>query len=856
MMRKITLRGLRAHPVRFIATMLAVIFGTAFLSGALVLRESVGTTFENNTTAALKGVDAAIEPDLERAQRDFIANPTVDASLADTAREVPGVRAVAPTLEGSLSILDASGKATKPRATGFLRIDDDALNPYRLVSGRWPEAAGEVAVDSTTATENPATSVGNSIEVGTTTGRRRANVVGTVSYLTLGREGSGPNIVVHEGDAFTWLGAGEQQYQTILVAGDPGAANLVANLRAAVGPTVSVKSGDTFREEAAGAAAGLANALGVGLAIFAYVALFICIFIVYNTFTTVVAQRTRELALLRALGASAKQVRRAVLLEALVVGVVASLSGLLAGILLAFTLAKAAPGLVSAGNGSEVSLAISPATVVQVMLVGTIITMISAVLPAFRSARVRPLQAMRTVAVDKSGTSKIRSRIGLGLTLLGVASMVLSLTTRTAIFLAFGPPLLFLGLLFAGPNLASMFARAARKLGMGRRITSRLATDNLARNPRRAATTANALVIGVFLVVFVTAAGGALRDYAIDFISKFGGADLNIASENADAIPTELGPKIEAIPGVRDSVEVYGNFGRAAPPGASQQGGGAVFPPAATDLSKAESALGLKRKSGKAFAEIATGEAALQDFGELFGGGGGGGAAFPGLGDKIIVTFGNGTIKEYTIVTMMDVSLSVPPLLMSTADAQAVDPLVPVVQYSLTVEPGQVGAVKDQLDALTNDYSNLVVFEGAFVVQFLKDFFNGLISAVNALLGVAIVVAIFGIVNTLVLAITERTQEIGLLRAVGMTRSQLRSSVRSEAVLVSLLGTVLGVVSGLFVAYCVATTLIDRTGGGFSWPIRELLTITIAGVVVGVLSSLIPAHRAAKLDILDSIKQD
>ena len=221
------------------------------------------------------------------------------------------------------------------------------------------------------------------------------------------------------------------------------------------------------------------------------------------------------------------------------------------------------------------------------------------------------------------------------------------------------------------------------------------------------------------------------------------------------------------------------------------------------------------------------------------------------------VTFSNGATKDFKVVTLIDFSISIPPLLISTQDARDNDPSAVVVQWAVKTEPGQTQAVKDRLDAITNDFTNVIVYEGSFITGFLTDLFNGLISAVNALLGAAVLIAIFGIVNTLILAITERTQEIGLLRAVGMSRSQLRTTITIESMLVSLLGTLLGVVSGLFVSWCVASALFTREGGaGFSWPIIQLVLIVIASLIVGVVASLLPAFRAGRLNILDSIHSE
>ncbi|MCX7619521.1 MAG: ABC transporter permease [Acidimicrobiales bacterium] len=873
-MRKLTLRGLRAHPTRFVAMMLAVIVATTFLGGAIVLRDSVVRTIERNTTEALKGVDAAIEPDLNLAEDNFNDNPTVPAELFDAVTSTPGVAAAAGVLQGQLVLLQPlpEGQVARTTGIGTLRIDAEALNPYQLVDGRWPERSGEVALDAKTA-QVKKLPVGSDVQLATSVGQVGATVVGTVRYGSLPNENDQLNVIVSAADAFDWLGAGQAAYQFTYVSAAAGVetGSLVDALRRAVGdeartpkkaettigPPVAptdrydVLSGDEFRRQQAGEAGNLTSWVGTGMQVFAYVALFVGIFIIYNTFTIVVAQRTRELALLRAIGASGKQVRRSVLFESLIVGIVASATGYLIGVGLVALLARTVPDLISFGTSGDVGLTVAPIGVLQTLLSGTLVTVISAFIPAFRAARVRPLEALRVASTDRSSSSQIRAWLGLALTATGAVVLIVASVTETAILLLPAPALLLLGVLLLGPWLSKRVAELARAvLRIGGGTPVRLAVDNVERNPRRAATTANALVIGVTMVVFVTAAGGALRDFAVQFISRFGGPDLILAS-STPTFPSGVAEKLNGLEGVSRVVPVYQGVGRTVLE--TTQGGRGEpipLPIAALDLADDASALGIEATSGS-LQGLGDSQVAVADFFGQLG---------IGLGSPVTVTFANGETRSYTVGALTKFSLSVPPVLMNTSSLKQVVPDAMPATYNLQVRSGQLETVKKALDELTTTYSSIQVVPGNAIASFVKAFFDTLISAINALLVIAVVIAVFGIVNTLMLSIIERTREIGLLRAVGMSRRQVRTSIRTESLIVALLGTGIGVAFGLFLAYFVTRPLFTDPDagitGGFRWPLEELAVIDSLGVLIGLVASIIPAWRAARLDILEAIRTE
>lgn len=876
-MWKLTWRGLRARPGRFVATVLAVLVGTGFLATALILRDSVAASLQANTDQGYANVAAAVQPDADKAEQNFAADPKLPASLLATVQKTAGVGSAAGTLTAGINLLTGDEPAsptgggggsaidTNDEAVGTLYIEPAALNPYQLASGAWPQRTGEVAIDQTTAGKQNL-SVGATVPLGTTAGKQQAKVVGIVTYGSKPSSGTNGDVVVSAADGFAWLGSGQQQYDFILTTAAEGTSTsqLVTNLQQAVGSGYQVKSGDDFRQEQSGGAAELASTVATALQVFAYVALFVGIFIIYNTFNVSVAQRLREFALLRAIGAAGKQVRRAVLIESIVLGALASALGFVAGLLLVLLLTRIAPSLVTFGSGADVGLAVSPWGFVQVVVSGLIVTMISAFIPAFRAARARPIEALRESGVDRSSSSRVRFVIGAGLLAIGIGATLIGGFAGQGLLLVVGPPALFLGILFAGPFLATGFSRVlapvARLFG---RTVGRIASDNASRNPRRTSTTANALVVGVFLVVFVTAAGGAIRDWGTQQISKIGGADLTVTATGP--MPEQLVTEVSRTPGVAGVAPIYLNQGRAdlpaqgQGPGTTQAGGagggrgpgngqGTPLPVAAVDFSQLD-VLGIKVAEGSS--QLGPDQVAVM---QLLAQG-----TDLKVGDPLPVTFADGTTQQFTIGALIDLSLTVPPVVIPKAAALAHDPTAAPNSLAVKVDSGQASAVQAALEKTAASYSNVVVLAGNSIATFFRSFFDALISAVNALLAVAVVIAVFGIVNTLMLSVIERTHEIGLLRAVGMTRGQLWGAVQIEAMIVSLLGVVVGTACGLFVAWTITLSLFrDEPAGGasFSWPVRELAAIGVLGVVIGIVAALLPAARALRMNALEAIRAE
>jgi putative ABC transport system permease protein len=782
-MRTLAVRSIRSNPTRFVATVLAVVVSTGFLGGTLVVRDSVRASLAAATRSRLEGVDLAVSnpgsliagapgggaPSVSagrpRAERESAAeadspgggrprqlgvNQNLPASLLPSVREVPGVRAADGLVSGYLSVLDGRGGAVAENVTGSLWIPTDTLNPYHVVEGRAPQAAGEVAIDARTA-EAGGLALNAKVPLATSGGPADATLVGIVNFGEEPGSTEG-DVLVSEEDAFTWFTYGRPEYQMIYVAAEPGVTpeQLTPPIQAAVGPSYSVDSGQALRDASTSGLSGVVDVIGYALIGFALVAMFVALFTIYNTFNIVVHQRTREFALLRAVGADGKQIKRSVRWEATLLGLGSSIAGYGLGLLMFFAITRFVPQVRDLAG--TVTLRITPLSVLAVLVGGTLVTLVSAVVPAWRAARTRPVEAMRAVAVDRTATSRFRALAGLGLLGLGTFLLVLGALIPHFLVMVPGPPLLFLGVLVGGPVLAGAFGHVVERAMAPFGASMKLGAENVQRNPQRSSATALALVIGVFLVVLVTAGGGAVRDYAVHQLSDIGGPDINVIAFGGE-LRDDYVSQVRAIDGLEAAAAVYLN--------AAEIEGGPMdgFPLSAVDY-RDVAGMGLGFEEGDP-ASLGPNDIVLPTFvvQQL-------GAA---IGDPVSVQFGNGEVRKLSLGAITEFGIFTSALL-SADTARDVDPGIVPVALQVKAESGYTQAVSDAMTALSRQYAGLEVVPGNFIVQAVRNLFNFVIAAVDGLLMVAVIIALFGIVNTLVLSVSERTREIGLLRAVGMTR--------------------------------------------------------------------------------------
>ncbi len=642
---------------------------------------------------------------------------------------------------------------------------------------------------------------------------------------------------------------------------------------------VDVLSGADFRRVQTADTQDFVNFLRPVLLGFAFLALFVAGFVIYNTFTVVVTQRTQELALVRSIGGTPGQVRRSLFGEGIVLGALASLVGLVVGILLSlvvqWVLDRFDVPIPSTG------LAVTPWIVFITIAAGTVITAVGVMVPALRAGRTRPVEAMRTAAVDRSGTSVVRMWIGGVLLVLGIVMVMINrVGSANAWLLGFGSLFLFLGVVIGGPLLARLFGRLL-KVPLRSTLTGRLAADNMARNPKRTATTANALVIGLFLVTVVTVSGTAFRDWAMDELAKFTASDFIVVG--VTPVPDDVVSDISRIDGVRDVAPVRSAEVTDAS-GVTAQLSGA-------DIDELVSTTGLEARTGS-LDDVAAGKGAATVSTEGLSGSSdpsdsattsAPSTSAPGstgsptttqaptttqdgptldIGDSASSTAHVGDVYRLIDPEGEEIDVPVSAVLDFNLDTLFLATLVnedlfeqiagdqPVGQVFIRTDQDNVDQVGNDLDNLLEDYTGLRALPGNFIGQIFGTVIDFLIAAVNGLLGLSVLIALVGIVNTMNLSIHERRRELGMVRALGMTRQQVRSMVRVEAFMIGMLGTVIGVGTGVFLGWVVSASI---TEGGVTLAWGRVGLIFAAGVVISVLASLLPARRAVRLEMLEAM---
>jgi len=846
-MWRTTLSSLRAHKRRLLGTCLAVVLGVAFVSGTLVLGDSTRAGFGDLFSEANEGTDALVRSSSEIDVDDLANVGSLDESIVDTIGQVDGVAAAAPEIEGSGQVIGADGDplgGNGPPTIAGNWITDPALNPFRIVDGRAPETADEVVIDKATA------DLGDLHRGDTVTVRVPEPLEVTITGIA--KFGSEDGMAGATYAGFTTEAAQDLlftepgQITSVRVAADDGVSQselvdritplLPADTEALTGTALTAEQQDEIEGDFLGA-------METFLLVFAGIALVVAGFSIYNTFSIVVAQRSRESALLRALGASRRQVLVSTMAESLLVGLVASGLGLLAGVALATGLSSLMDGL---GFGLPTgTMALNSDTIITGMALGVIVTVAASVGPAIKASQVLPLAALRDVAIDRSSTSRVRlvagavvAAAGVGLTVAGATAVgSLSLTGLGALALLVG--VVMLGPVAARPASAALGTPIARLRG----VSGELARGNAMRNPKRTAGTASALMVGVAVVAMFTVIAASLKAYIDETVDKSFAGDLVMATDNFSTVgmSTEVAPEVAALPEVASATPMSN---------ASLRIEGEDQFASAVDGPGMEGILDIGVAQGS-LADLGPGTVALStDYAGDLG---------LSLGDPAEVAFADGSQEQLTVAAVFDDADLVGPVLVNRETwlphvAQPADTVVMIeLADGVGMDDGEqaVQAVADRFhapDAQTRqEYIDAVAGQ---VDQFL--------TVIYVLLMLAIVIALMGIANTLSLSIHERARELGLLRAVGQSRRQLRSMIRGESVLVATFGAVGGIGLGVFLGWALMKALgsTEEDLSVFALPVGQLLVVLALGALVGVIAAWRPARRASKLDILDAIATD
>ncbi len=851
-MLKVTLRGLMAHKVRLLATAVSVLLGVAFMSGTQVLTSSISASFDKTFTDVYRQIDVVVRSTNKvdtpfGAQRTRISGTIVPELLA-----VPGVEAAEGQVVGQIKVLDKAGEPLVtpqgPPNFGLNWLSSPELNGWSVVDGTPPAGDGDIVLDVRSAKDGGFV-VGDPVQVAVASGVRDFRLSGIAKFANLETWGgvqaalfTTPALqsMIGEPGAFNWISIAGAEGRSQSELRDAVAGVLPAGTEAITGKEFTEESQSAFQE--------LIAIFNTFLLVFALIALFVGSFIIYNTFSIIVAQRTRELALLRAIGAARGQILRSVVLEAFIVGLAASLVGVGAGILLAIGLNAL---MQSVGfSGPDTPLVVPPVAVISSIVIGTLITVVSAVFPARRAATIPPVAAMRDVAVDRTGASRRRVVVGVLLLVVGALLLWQGLFGDSDAALQMvggGAFFVFIGFTVLGPvaaaPLSSVLGWPLQRLG----ITGRLARENAMRNPRRTSTTASALMIGIGLVGFIAVTAESVKASTVDAINQSVKGQYVVSTEGfgPTGLPQSLVTDLLADPAVRTAAGIGFTF-------ATVDGSNKVLltadPQSFAQVVTVDDVEGSFTSLGRG--QIAASEQLAKDRGLR-------------IGQEIQTTFlqtGSTTLVLSSIYST-EFPTEGPGWLISVDQFNAVVP--PDFQtYSsvyILLKDGStdgIAAARDGLEAIVAKYPGAELQDLSEFTKAQTDQANQFLVIVYVLLALALFIAIVGVVNTLLLSVYERTRELGLLRAVGMTRRQVRSSIRLESVIISLLGTFVGLLIGLAFGWALVTALDDEGITAFAIPWSQLFVIVVIAVIAGIGAALYPARRAARLDVLAAIASD
>jgi putative ABC transport system permease protein len=844
-MWRLVVSSLRANSRRLISTSVAVCLGVALLAGTMVLGDTLKSNFDDLFQSSLGNADAVVRSANTLDTDQEFTQDLIDSSFAEELATVDGVASVEPEIVGFGQLTGADGEklgGNGPPTLAGNWIEDPELNPYELVEGRAPAAAHEVVVNRGAA-EDGDLSIGDTTTVATPE-PVEVTIVGIATFG--GEDGLGPTTYT----AFSLAGAEQHitgrpgEVTALLVRGEEGTdQDELTDRVAALAPEgVEVISGDELVGEAIDQIdEDFLGILRTFLTVFAGVALLVATFSINNTFAIIAAQRQRSSALLRAIGADRRQVLASLVGEALLVGIAASLVGLVVGLGLAQGLKALfdAFGFALPAGGMTLQVA----TIVIAPLVGLLVTLFASLAPAVRASRVSPLAALRDVAVDRAGTSAVRAVIGGVMTVGGVVAVLAGATGDTGGALAIAG----LGAVFTSAGVVVLGPIAARPAGAvigtpiarTRGVPGALARRNAVRTPRRTAATASALMIGIGVVSVFTVFAGSLKASVDDNVGAIVKGDLVISSSQfgGGGLSPGLVAAIDAVPEVDHAVGIA--VGPVSIDSRTRQVS-VLDPMASTGLLEPEPVTGSVAELGPG--EIAVGEALADDKDWT-------------IGTSLPVRFTDGVTEELTVSAIYEPSTTLEELIIPTAtwtthQVQSVDNLVVIgLEDGVDVETG-----RDAVEAATTGFAPPDVQTTQEFIDDATARVDQILGLIYAMLGLAIVIALMGIANTLSLSIHERVRELGLLRAVGADRAQVRAMVRWESVVIALFGTAGGLGLGLLLGW----GLVQAAARGafpitFAVPASQLVIIVVLGALAGVLAALRPARRAARVDVIDAL---
>lgn len=853
-MLKATLRSFLAHKGRLLLSALAVILSVAFVAGSLIFSDTVSRTFDR--LFASTSADVTVEPkeDLDEAVPSG-QTPTIPAKLADRLAEVDGVaRTRVDAAVENITVVDSKNDPVGPTtgaptiATNWYVTD---RSPVELTSGQPPRGEDQALLDADTADKKDV-EIGDTLTVLAAPGSFKVEIVGIVTFTT-----------TNPGAALVFLDTPTAQRELL---GDKDAATgisvdaaagvsdteLKRRITAELGSGYDLKTADEQAESAASELGGFLDVIKYVMLGFAGIAVLVGIFLIVNTFSMLIAQRTRELGLLRALGADRRQVRRSVLTEAVLLGVAGSTVGLAAGIGLAAGLIELM-GLLGM-NLKSTEMVIGWGTPVASYVVGVGVTFVAAYLPARRAAQVSPMAALADAEIAGVGRPlKIRAAIGLVVGAAGVAALVgcatAEKTSSAASLLGLGLVLTLIATVIAGPLLVRPVIRVlggAFPALFG--SIGRMSQRNALRNPRRTGATAAALMVGLALVSGSVASASMTKSFD-EQIDKTLGADFVVQNSNFMPFSQEITEKVRDTEGAGLVVRQ-----RFAPVKVSMPDGKSVETTAAGYDERLDDVARVTYVEGGTSQALAPGSIAMQrDFARDHK---------ARVGAKLPVEFPGGRKTELTVGALTDQPGSEGFGIEGGLffGMETVEEFVPGGQDSavyVNAAPGTgADTLRDRLEKTLDPYPQVQVRDQADYKELIREQIAVMLYLVYALLGLAIIIAVLGVINTLALSVVERTREIGLLRAIGLARRQLRRMIRLESVVIAVFGALLGLALGLVWGVAAQQVLALQGMTAFAIPWTTVIAVLIGSVVVGLAAALLPALRASRMNVLAAIAHE
>ncbi|WP_347343686.1 ABC transporter permease [Jatrophihabitans telluris] len=834
-MRKVSLRNLAAHKLRLFLTVLSVVLGTAFVAGSFVFTDTLSHTFHGIFSDVAKGVDA-------QATGKDLSGSGVPVSDLGTIAALPQVRAVDPQVGNQIVLLGSNGKPVQgggaPSEGRSYSPPDQLLGQaYHFIQGTPPATAGQIALNKG-AMDLAKLKVGDTTKVLVpSTGVVPVTISGVYDTKT---DTGGYIGALFARDQAMQLFTDGKHVEVVNVAAKSGVSQV--QLRDAIAqalPDLKVKTGAQVTKDTQADVNNALKFINYFLLAFGAIALLVGTFIIYNTFSMIVAQRLRELALLRALGASRRQVSRSVLLEAGVVGLVGSLLGIAFGVGLAYGL-RALLNSFNVGLPSG-PLQLVPRTVIVALIVGVVVTLFSAYTPARRAAKTPPVAAMRAEFASTGTSLRIRTLFGAVFAVLGAATLAAGGTAAAgggaASLVGLGALLLILGVLLGAPALSRPIVAVVGKVIAGPfGPVGRLARTNAVRNPRRTAATAFALTLGLMLVTTIAVFGSSAKKSINMLVDNGVTADYILTGPDAIGVPIGVGPAVAGLPGVASSVALEPVVVKM--DGKSMHGTGVLG--TLTDVGTVDMISGTLDLSGH---HIAVAEDIAKNHGWKVGGT----VSMRSPDGKTIPTTVTGLYKHNDLLG---------PWMTSDQLYREVTPSKYLTDMVVLVKAGpntDLSQLRTELIRATDPFLVIKVqdreqFKGTQAKQI-----DTLLAVLYGLLALAIVIAVLGIINTLALSVVERRREIGMLRAVGMLRGQLRRTIYLESALIAVFGAIVGVALGLTFGSLFVRTLRDQGLTQIAIPYGQAVTMLVVSAVVGVLAALWPAVRAARTKPLEAI---